>query len=124
MRLAPTVAEVLAIHAVLIEEFGGTTGVRDRGLIESALGRISSGYYTSIEEEAAALMESLSQNHPFVDGNKRVAFFVADVFLRMNGYHFECDNETAFVFFNDLFEMGMFDFENLLPWIRKHSKKL
>jgi death-on-curing protein len=69
-----TVAEVLAMHADQIERYGGSHGVRDPGLLESALNRPQTGYYADLIEEAAALWESLAQNHPFIDGNKRTAF--------------------------------------------------
>jgi death on curing protein len=72
----PTVDEVTAVHARLIAEFGGWLGLRDRGALESALARPQTGYYEDILQEAAALWESLSQNHPFVDGNKRVGVTV------------------------------------------------
>ncbi len=75
-----TVDEALAIHDRLIQEFGGPVGVRDLGLLESALFRPQTGYYDDIAEMATALFESLLMNHPF-DGNKRVAFFATDVFL-------------------------------------------
>ena len=86
MRDYPTLHEVLAIHALSIEIYGGSDGVRDPGAIEAALFRPQSGYYADIIEEAAALMESLLINHPFVDGNKRTAFAVCHVFLDINGY--------------------------------------
>lgn len=70
MRDYPTLHEVLAIHAEAIKVYGGSNGVRDIGAIEAALFRPQSGYYADIIEEAAALMESLLINHPFVDGNK------------------------------------------------------
>ena len=69
-----SVDEVLAIHERLIEQFGGPPGVRDLGLLESALYRPRTGYYQDIAEMAAALFESLIMNHPFLDGNKRIAF--------------------------------------------------
>jgi len=124
MRNYPTLDEVLAIHEILIEEFGGESGLRDRGGLKSALGRLSSGYYDTIYDEAAALMESLSQNHPFVDGNKRVSFFVTDVFLRMNGYYITCDNEEAYLFFQDLFKKGNYDFDHLLTWLKDNVVRL
>ncbi len=68
MTSFPTIDEVIAVHARLIAKFGGSLGVRDRGALESALARPQSGYYEDIIQEAAALWESLSQNHPFVDG--------------------------------------------------------
>ena len=73
MTLYPTIDEVIAVHAQLIARFGGCLGIRDRGALESALARPQTGYYDDIIQEAAALWESLSQNHPFVDSNKRVA---------------------------------------------------
>ena len=78
-----TVADVLGMHTVLMKRFGGAMGVRDPGALEAALFRPQTGYYDDIVAEAAALLESLAINHPFVDGNKRVAFAAADVFLRI-----------------------------------------
>lgn len=75
-----TVADVLGMHTVLIQRYGGAPGVRDPGALESALFRPQTGYYEDIVAEAAALLESLAINHPFVDGNKRIAFAAADVF--------------------------------------------
>ena len=76
-----TVVEVLAIHEDQIERYGGSAGVRDPGQLEAALFRPQTGYYEDVIAEAAALWESLSQNHPFVDGNKRTAFAVTYTFL-------------------------------------------
>jgi len=86
-----TVAEVYRMQHRLIEMFGGRHarqkhGVRDKGAVEAAVFRPQTGYYNSLEEEAAALMESLGKNHGFLDGNKRIAFAAADVFLRRNGF--------------------------------------
>ena len=67
------VDDILAIHADQIERYGGGEGIRDPGLLEAALFRPQTGYYPTLIDEAAALWESLSQNHPFVDGNKRTA---------------------------------------------------
>lgn len=86
MRDYLTLADVLAIHTESIRIYGGADGVRDLGAIEAALFRPQSGYYADIIEEAAALMESLLINHPFVDGNKRVAFAVCHIFIIINGY--------------------------------------
>lgn len=86
MRDFLTSVEVLALHHALIERYGGARGLRDMGTVEAAMFRPQCGYYADITEEAAALLESLLINHPFVDGNKRVAFAACDVFLRMNGY--------------------------------------
>ncbi len=77
--------EVLEIHRILINRYGGASGIRDLNGLESALYRPQTGYYADTIAEAAALMESIVINHPFIDGNKRVAFAVTDVFLRING---------------------------------------
>ena len=89
-----TVDELLAMHQKLITTFGGSPGLRDKGALESALMRPQTGYYQDITEESSALMESLAMNHPFVDGNKRMAFFATDAFLRFNGYYIDCDNRV------------------------------
>lgn len=115
-----TLDEVLEIHAVLIRRFGGPEGVIDLGLLESALFRPQSGYYLDLAEMAAALFESLIKNHPFVDGNKRVAFFATDVFLRVNGYRLEVEAKSAHTFLMNLFDTHHCDMKHLLPWIREH----
>ncbi|MCE9648004.1 MAG: type II toxin-antitoxin system death-on-curing family toxin [Parvibaculum sp.] len=119
-----TLTEVLAMHEELIELYGGAHGVRDMGAIESALFRPQTGYYDDVIAEAAALLESLAVNHPFIDGNKRIAFAVADVFLRLNGYLFDADPVEAYDFMIGLFERGAFRFEQLEPWLRANTKPL
>lgn len=114
-----TVDEVLAVHEALIRQFGGPEGLRDPGLLESALFRPRTGYYADLAEMAAALFESLLMNHPFLDGNKRVAFFAADVFLRLNGFRFQVDPDEAHQFLIGLLEGRTCDYERLLPWIRR-----
>lgn len=113
--------EVLEIHRALLERFGGLAGVRDLGLLESALYRPRTGYYADLTEMAAALFESLIMNHPFIDGNKRVAFFATDVFLRLNCYKLKVDAKKAHRFLIGLLENDSCTFDNLLPWIRKHA---
>jgi death-on-curing protein len=110
--------EVLAIHERSLQRFGGRSGVRDGGLLESALHRPQTGYYRDLAEMACALFESLLMNYPFVDGNKRVAFFATDVFLRLNGWRLVVEAEEAHAFIVGYLERGAADFEHLLPWIR------
>ena len=110
--------EVLEIHNRLIEWYGGQAGIRDSGLLLSALYRPQTGYYEDLTEMGTALFESLIMNHPFVDGNKRVAFFGTDVFLRLNGYRFEVNANDAHMFLIGLIEAGKCDFKNLIPWVR------
>jgi len=87
VRVYPTVAEATEIHKQLIQEFSGTQGLRDKGRLEAAILRPQTGYYGTLAEEAAALMESLANNHAFLDGNKRASFAVTDTFLRLNGFY-------------------------------------
>ena len=115
----PTVEEVLATHDHQLAEFGGAPGLRDEGALESALMRPQIGYYDSLIEEAAALMESLAMNHPFVDGNKRTALGTTDAFLRTNGYFIDCDSREAYDFFMHLFETNSFRFAQLRPWLEE-----
>ena len=84
-----TVDTVLAIHRILIDETGGASGTRDLGSLESAVMRPQVRYYDCIIEEAAAPMESLAINHPFVPVHKRIAFAAADTFLLMNGHYID-----------------------------------
>jgi death-on-curing protein len=113
-----SVDEAVAIHERLIEHFGGPPGLRDRGLLESALFRPQTGYYEDLTAMAAALFESLLMNHPFVDGNKRMAFFSSDVFLRLNGWRLKVEPRPAHRFLIGLLERGNCDLEHLRPWIQ------
>jgi death-on-curing protein len=117
-----TAADALFFHKQLIERYGGAPGVRDLGALESALQRPQTGYYETIIEEAAALLESLVQNHPFVDGNKRVAFAVVDVFLRINGYTIVAPSRGIYRQLMELFEQQAFDMEHLVPRLQKMVK--
>ncbi len=116
--------EALEIHRALLERFGGLAGVRDLGLLESALYRPRTGYYEDLAGMAAALFESLIMNHPFIDGNKRVAFFATDVFLRLNGYKLKVAAKKAHRFLIGLLEKECCTFDELLPWIREHAVRI
>jgi len=117
-----TLAEVLAIHADQIERYGGSEGIRDAGLLEAALFRPQTGYYADLIEEAAALWESLAQNHPFIDGNKRTAFAVIYTFLAINGARLTANADKTYAFISGLYESGTFSFDNLVPWLRRYVK--
>lgn len=123
-RSFTTLDEVLVIHADQIQRFGGATGLRDMGALESALLRPQMGYYDGLVEEAAALLESLAMNHPFVDGNKRVAFVVTEVFLQMNGSFIDCESEETYGHFMRLFETNSFRFAQLKQWLDEHVRPL
>ena len=116
--------EALAIHERLIQVFGGSAGVRDMGLLESALYRPQTGYYDDIIQMSAALFESLLMNHPFVDGNKRVAFFVTDTFLRLNEYRIVVDAKSAHIYIINLLESNSVQMNTLTKWIKEHIQKL
>jgi death-on-curing protein len=119
-----TVAEVYRMQHRLIEMFGGLHGVRDKCAVEAAVFRPQTGYYNSLEEEAAALMESLGKNHGFLDGNKRIAFAAADVFLRRNGFYIEVEGRDGHAFIYGSMDRHEFRFAQVLDWIRRHIKPL
>jgi death-on-curing protein len=112
------VHEVIELNRMAIERFGGTHGVRDEGALHSAVARPRSGYYNDVIEEAAALFESLSQNHPFLDGNKRTAIAPAAVFLLMNGRELKFNDLEAYTFLIGLYETGQMTRANLDVWMR------
>jgi death-on-curing protein len=117
-----TVAEIYQMQHRLIDMFGGMHGVRDKGAVEAGVFRPQTGYYNSLEEEAAALMESLGNNHGFLDGNKRIAFTAADVFLRRNGFCIKVEAAAGYDFIAGSMERHEFRFAKILDWIRQHLK--
>ena len=121
-RVYLTVGEALQIHHEQINDYGGAHGIRDTALLESAVFRPQIGYYNSIAEEAAALMESLANNHPFLDGNKRVAFAAAHTFLLVNGCDLEVEPLAAHEFMMQAISTGKFRFGPILEWINQHIR--
>ena len=113
-----TIVEVLAMHDDQINRYGGASGVRDFGLLEAALFRPQTGYYADLIGEAAALWESLSQNYPFIDGNKRTAFAATYTFLVINGAQLEASRSEVEDFMLDLYAAGAFNFDHLDQWLR------
>jgi death-on-curing protein len=116
-----TLAEVLAIHQDQIDRYGGSDGIRDLGALEAALFRPQTGYYADALEEAAALWESLGQNHPFVDGNKRTAFAAMYTFLAVNGIRITTDAAQTHSFIAKLYDTNTFGFPQVLAWLRKST---
>ena len=116
-----TAVEVLAIHADQIERYGGSDGLRDAGALESALFRPQTGYYRDLIEEVAALWESLAQNHPFVDGNKRTAFAATYTLLAINGLFIRAASDDIYAFISGLYDRGAFRFEALAEWLRANT---
>ena len=119
-----TIVEVLEIHRDQIDRYGGAHGIRDPGLLEAALYRPQTGYYQDIIEEAAALWESLAMNHPFVDGNKRVAVAVTITFLAINGYAITRDAGAVYRFIIEHLEAGQFTYERLAAWLRENTAQV
>lgn len=113
--------DVLILHRPQLERFGGAPGVRDAGLIEAALARPQSGYYGDLIEEAAALWESLTMNHGFIDGNKRVGFAATYVFLRINGLVIQASVDSTLQFVIGALEAGTFEKSALEAWLREHT---
>jgi death-on-curing protein len=116
-----TIIEVLAIHHDQIERYGGAHGVRDFGLLEAALYRPQTGYYEDVIKEAAALWESLAMNHPFVDGNKRVAVAAMITFLAINGYAIKPDSREIYRFIIENLEGRSFSYDRLAAWLRENT---
>ncbi len=118
-----TTHDVELMHHVLIERYGGSLGLRDAGLLEAAIFRPQSGYYADTLLQAAALFESLIINHPFIDGNKRIAFAAMDVFLRMNQYHLLVDSNEVYLKIMDLFKKNQMNIEHIHAWLLRISVK-
>ena len=117
---------VLQLHALLAHETGGSVGVRDDGLLESALEGAFAGFggeefYPSIEEKAARLGYHLIRNHAFLDGNKRIGMFVMLTFLEVNGRSVNCVNEEVAAV-GWAVGAGEMDYDRLLLWVKNHSK--
>jgi len=123
-RVFPTVAEAIEVHRLVIQEYGGLDGIRDKGLLESAVSRPQTGYYQDIFEEAAALMESLAHNQAFIDGNKRVAFVLTDSMLRANGFFLDVEPLTAHAFIDGSANKKEGRFNLIAEWIKSVAKPL
>lgn len=116
--------KVLLLHKLMAQETGGSIGIRDEGLLESALASAFSGFgdkefYPTKEEKGARLGYNLISNHAFVDGNKRIGMYVMLTFLEVNGIHMDCTND-------DVSETGLavasgkMDYDALLQWVKNH----
>lgn len=116
-----TLEDALYIHSEQIRMFGGSPGIRDRGLVEAALLRPQTGYYDGVLEEASALWESLAMNHGFIDGNKRVAFACVDIFLELNGFTITAEPDDVIAFIYERLETGTMTKDNLHAWLRANT---
>ena len=123
-----TLSEVLLILEDQIRNYGGVYGVRDINLLSSAIYMTESTFggkylYETIPAMAAAYAFHICQNHPFIDGNKRVALACSLVFLDINGYEFNCRNETLYNKIMDIAK-GEIRKEELIKFYEKHSRKV
>ena len=123
-----TPAQVLAIHDQAVKRFGGSFGIRDLGLIESAVARPQASFdgedmYSDIFDKAAALLQSLLKNHAFTDGNKRTALSSAAIFLRLNGYKLK-NNHLDEVEFGVAVDNQHLSIEQISKWLKEHSVKI
>ncbi|MFI5103437.1 MAG: type II toxin-antitoxin system death-on-curing family toxin [Terriglobales bacterium] len=116
-----TIEEVVEINLDAVRKFGGVHGIRDHAALEGAIGRPRSGYYKDTIEEAAALFESLAQNHPFIDGNKRTAFTASAIFLAINGYVLTFNDAEAYAWLMGLFQKQQLNKINIDTWLRAHT---
>ncbi|PIZ97229.1 MAG: type II toxin-antitoxin system death-on-curing family toxin [Candidatus Levybacteria bacterium CG_4_10_14_0_2_um_filter_36_16] len=119
--------EVIAIHDNMVSLYGGSHGIRDLGLVESAISRPKATFgekdlYPDIFSKAAALFHSLMFNHAFVDGNKRTTITTAARFLNLNGYELKA-TDREFVDFPLRVENNHLSFEEIAKWLEKHSQK-
>lgn len=120
-----TAEQVLFIHSRLIDETGGAHGIRDLGLLQSAVSRPKATFgsedlYPDIFHKAAALMESLIKNHPFIDGNKRTAVTSAGIFLQSNGYYLKT-TQKELELFTIKSATSKISFEDAVEWFEKYS---
>ena len=121
-----TLAEVLALHRLVVEETGGSTGIRDLGALQSAVAQPRVTFegrelYPSLESKATALCFSLVMNHPFVDGNKRIGHAAMETFLVLNGSELEASVDEAERAMLGL-AAGNLTREQLLEWIQSHVR--
>ena len=119
--------KALQLHKLIADETGGSVGVRDDALLESALEGAFAGFgdnefYPTVEEKAARLGYTLISNHAFVDGNKRIGVFIMLTFLEANGIHVNCTNEDVFNIGIGVAD-GSISYEELLEWVRNHTSK-
>ncbi len=117
--------EALEIHAILLERFGGSSGVRDRALLDSALNRPFQTFdgnelYPSPIEKAAAMLESVVKNHPFIDGNKRTGYVLARLCLMKERVDILADQNQKYAFVIGV-STGKMDFEQIKEWLERHT---
>ena len=119
---------ILVLHEDLLRKYGGSGGIRDRNLLESAVGQPRATFggkhlHRTLFDKAAAYGFHIARNHPFVDGNKRIAFVVMDIFLSRNDWDLRAKEEDAYAMMMDLAQ-GRLTKTTLSAWLKEHSVKL
>jgi death-on-curing protein len=115
--------DLILMHEVLIQRFGGSPGIRNTDALEAALNRPQCGYYPDLIGQASALFESLAVNHPFIDGNKRIAFAAMDTFLRINGMQLNINSRDAYTKILDMFDRQELEHHVIDAWLRSICQK-
>lgn len=123
-----TVEDILQLHTLSINKYGGSHGLRDEGLLLSAIAR---PYQTfdgidlcpTVQEKAAAIIESLVINHPFVDGNKRIGFLAMFTVLKFGGYKLTASQDEAYTLTINI-STGETKFEQIVDWLKQHTKTI
>ncbi len=124
----PSLEEIVKIHDELLKKYGGSTGIRDQGLLESAIHRpqavvFGEDAYPTLFDKTAALCHSLLFNHPFVDGNKRIAFAACHLTLLANGWDLIPNSDEIYKFLIKAIE-NRSDWKEISHWLNKNSKKI
>jgi death on curing protein len=122
-----TFEEITQAHQKLLNQYGGSAGIRDRGLLDSAIHRpqavvFGEDAYPKIHDKAAAICHSLIFNHPFVDGNKRIAFAACHLTLLFNGWELTATSEEIYPFLIEAIKTHL-DWKEISDWLKQHSKK-
>lgn len=122
-----SVKDVLLLHNMAVDESGGSHGLRDLGLLESAVARPQASFggqdlYPNIFLKSGVLIHGILRNHPFVDGNKRTAMYSAMTFLELNGYQFKAEHKEVVVFALKV-ENEKLSVEQIAKWLKEHTKK-
>jgi death-on-curing protein len=122
------IEDILQVHQFSIDKYGGGTGIREMGSLESAIARPFQTFggedlYATIFEKAAALAESLIVNHPFVDGNKRTGFLAMATLLEDDGYFLTASQDEAYTLTINI-SIGETKFEQIVDWLKQHTKTI
>lgn len=121
-----TIRQVLLLHEYTLKKHGGSSGIRDTNMLESAIHRPFATYagkdlYESIYQKSAALIHSIAKNHPFLDGNKRTAFTSGYTLLKVNGIRFSAESKEVVGFMSRVANKNL-SVDEIADWLRKHCR--